>query len=69
MCCVHCATLRCVNCLLLLFLMPLTVLGGHDSRKGSLLPSGPSGWLRKSRPALKQSGGCVVVVGLPVVVC
>lgn len=29
---------------------------GADRKGSSLLPSGPSGWLRKSRPSLKQSG-------------
>jgi hypothetical protein len=32
------------------------VLGQQDNRRGSLLPSGPSGWLRKSKGNLKQSG-------------
>jgi hypothetical protein len=31
----------------------------QDGRKSSFLPSGPSGWLRKSKHSLKQSGGLV----------
>lgn len=35
----------------------IAVLSQQERSRGSLLPSGPSGWLRKSKGNLKQSGG------------